>query len=511
MKHKSKKRTIGIYRLVSHIARGKATFADQAWSLSPVARPLGKLLSAVRQGLISMREASIDIALNTARLHSQAQACRKLVAEQSAGTQALAVSGDQIETLSRETAESVAETAQACNTQLAVATLALRQLNELHERVSRVASQMDVFSGVVAQLNQRAQSVGDTSRLIKDIALQTHLLALNAGVEAARAGEAGKGFAVVATEVGKLAERVNAATGDIVVQAGEILELVSDTRGRTDEIHADMSGSEQVVSGFRKDFDQFVADFELMDARMTGMAQTVAQVNATNRDMNAAITRIAELSAQVQNRMVTMSDQVQGVRNKTESLQKQFSALRIGDTSFDWLAQMVQQLRTLCVQLLQQAQQQGLDIFDRRYRPIPGSNPLRYHTVYDSALESVLQPVLDRILDQVPAGYYAVLLDENGYCPSHNSRYCKTPTGDPVHDNAHVRHKRIFNDDFSLAAVKNSRGVLCQTHMRDTGDIITDLSLPLDIAGRRWGAVRLGVDYNSFDDQFGKKNALRPG
>lgn len=502
MKHKSKSRTFGVYRLVSGIARGRATFADRAWTLSPVAWPLARLLDAVRRGLVSMREATIDIALNTARLHGQAQACRQLVSEQSAEAQALAVSGNQIETLSRDTAQGVAEVAQACNTQLAAANQALSQLNELHERVTRVAGQVEVFSGVVAQLNKRAQSVDDTSRLIKDIALQTHLLALNAGVEAARAGEAGKGFAVVATEVGKLAERVNAATGDIVQQAGEILDLVSDTRDRTDEIHADMSSSEQVVSGVKNNFDQFVVDFERMDARMAETAQTVSQVNVTNQEMNEAIARIATLSAQVQNRMVTMSDQVHGVRNKTESLQRQLTVLRTGDTSFDWLAQVLQHLRSSCVKLLRQAHEQGLDIFDRQYRPIAGSNPSRYHTLYDSALEPMVQPVLDRILAEIPSGHYAVLLDENGYCPTHNSRYCQEPTGDVAHDTVHVRHKRIFADDFSLAAVKNPRGVLCQTHMRDTGEIITDLSLPLDIAGRRWGAVRLGVDYNSFDEKF---------
>lgn len=502
MRQTRKRRTLGLYRLVSQIARGKATFADRAWSLSPVSRPLDRLLGAVRNGLISMRDATLDIALNTARLHSQAQACRRLVAEQSSGSQALAASGNQIEILSRETAQGVSEIAQVCSTQLAAANQVLVQLNDLHERVGRVAGQIEVFTDVVAQLSRRAQSVDDTSRLIKDIALQTHLLALNAGVEAARAGDAGKGFAVVATEVGKLAERVNAATGDIVQQAGEILGLVSDTRGRTDEIHADISNSEQVVSGFSKDFQQFVTDFERMDARMADMAKTVEQVNVTNQDMNASIVRIAELSAQVQNRMVTMADQVQGVRNKTEGLQKQFSALRIGDTSFDWLSQLLQQLRSSCVKLLNQAQAQGLEIFDRQYRPIRGSNPVRYHTSYDVALEPLLQPELDRILAQIPAGYYAVLLDENGYCPSHNARYCKQPTGDSAYDNAHVRHKRIFDDDFSLAAVKNTRGVLCQTHMRDTGEIVTDLSLPLDIGGRRWGAVRLGVDFNSFDDQF---------
>src|SRR5690554_6003807 len=119
MKHKSKRRTLGVYRLVSGIARGRATFADRAWTLSPVAWPLGRLLGAVRQGLVSMREATIDIALNTARLHGQAQACRQLVAEQSADAQALAVSGNQIESLSRDTAKGVAEVAQACSTQLA--------------------------------------------------------------------------------------------------------------------------------------------------------------------------------------------------------------------------------------------------------------------------------------------------------------------------------------------------------------------------------------------------------
>jgi methyl-accepting chemotaxis protein len=47
----------------------------------------------------------------------------------------------------------------------------------------------------------------------------------------------------------------------------------------------------------------------------------------------------------------------------------------------------------------------------------------------------------------------------------------------------------------SLNASRNASGVLCQTYMRDTGEIITDISMPLDIDGQRWGAVRLGVDY----------------
>ncbi|CAM5338614.1 methyl-accepting chemotaxis protein [Eoetvoesiella caeni] len=498
MKQKNR-RVVGVFRLLRQLTSGRATFSDRAWTLSPAALPLTRFLSVVRKGLVSMREASIDIALNTARLHSQAQACGEMASEQAGAAQALAASGSQIEALSEQTVASVGEVAQTCSAQLTIANKTLVQLNELQERVTRVTAQMETFSQVVSQLSQRAQSVGDTSRLIKDIALQTHLLALNAGVEAARAGEAGRGFAVVASEVGKLAERVNSATGDIVRHTTEILDLVSDTREKTETIHLDMAGSEKVVDSFSGDFTQFVKDFDHMNRQMGDVAQTVKQVNATNHDMGRAIARIATLSGQVQTGMSSMGQQVQAVRLKTESLQRQLTALRTGETAFDWLAMTLRELRGSCVKLLDQAGKRGVDIFDQQYRRIPGSNPPRYNTLYDAAIEQHLQQTLDNVLDRVPAGMYSVMIDRNGYCPAHNARYSQQPIGDVAHDTVHVRNKRIFDDAFSLAAVNNERGVLCQTHMRDTGEIVTDFSLPLDVGGRRWGAVRLGVDYERFE------------
>jgi methyl-accepting chemotaxis protein len=498
MKQKTK-RTLGLGRLLRRLSQGRATLADRAWTLSPVAWSLSRFLSSLRVRLIAMRQASIDIALNAARLQSQAQACRDMVLEQASEAETLAASGSQIEALSEQTLAGVNGIATTFNSQLVVAHQTLNQLNDLHQRIARVSAQMEVFSGVVSQLSQRAQSVGNTSRLIKDIALQTHLLALNAGVEAARAGESGKGFAVVASEVGKLAERVNAATGEIVKHTGEILDLVSDTRDQTTQIHLDMVSSDQVVTQFTANFDQFVKDFDRMQGEVGEVVRAVSQVNGTNHDMGRKIARIAALSAHVQNRMATMSDQVVGVRDKTESMQEMLAFLRTGNTPFDWIAGMLGSLRAACVKLLTQTRNQGVDIFDRQYRRIAGSNPPRYQTLYDAAVDQKLTQILDYVLNQVPACSYVLLIDKNGYCPAHNTRYSQAPTGDLAHDTSHVRHKRIFDDPVSMAAVANSLGVLCQTYMRDTGEIITDLSIPLDLDQSRWGAVRIGVDYGQFD------------
>ncbi len=131
-------------------------------------------------------------------------------------------------------------------------------------------------------------------------------------------------------------------------------------------------------------------------------------------------------------------------------------------------------------------------LFDTFYIPIPNTQPQKFHTSYDKITDAMLRIILDNHLDFDSRILFVVAVDRNGYVPTHNSKYSKPLTNDPDYNSKNNRTKQLYNDRAGLAAARNKKQFLLQTYSRDTGEEIYDLSIPIMINKKHWGAIRVG-------------------
>ena len=158
---------------------------------------------------------------------------------------------------------------------------------------------------------------------------------------------------------------------------------------------------------------------------------------------------------------------------------------------------IAKKFRTECIQILENAidnkELTEKQLFSTLYFPVtPSSLPPTFTSFYDSFTDKNITPVEDRFLVLNDKLIFVILVDRNGYIPSHNSKFAKPKTGDIAIDLKYSRSKRIFNDITGFCAAKNNSEFLLQIYLRDTGEIISDMSMPIFVKGKRWGSVRIG-------------------
>ncbi|MFB9158707.1 methyl-accepting chemotaxis protein [Chromobacterium violaceum] len=377
---------------------------------------------------------------------------------------------------------------------LQVARDSYQELRSVTDSIHDISRKVGHFNHTVEDLSQRSASIKTIVDLIKDVSEQTNLLALNAAIEAARAGESGRGFAVVADEVRKLAERVKTATDEISHNIDGMLGLVANTQQETEAITADTNQARDVISRASEHFSKMMGDFEATSSSLSQIAATMHSFADSNQQVNRNVAEIHQLGQLVNGRLGQTEKAATELTAAAEQVQELVSKFIIGDGAFDQAVNRARDVRDQVQQLLQDAQQGGLDLFDQRYQQIAGTAPAKYRTAYDAKLEKLLQPMLDGVVGQIPGGKFCVAVDGNGYAPTHNSWYSKPPSGDPAKDLVESRDKRIFNDAAGLRAARNVQPFLLQTYSRDTGEVLSEVVLPLELRGRHWGALRVGFD-----------------
>ena len=137
-------------------------------------------------------------------------------------------------------------------------------------------------------------------------------------------------------------------------------------------------------------------------------------------------------------------------------------------------------------------------MFDDSYQPVRGTNPLQVRTAFLPFLEEILPPLQEPVLQFDKHVVFCAAVDRNGYLPVHNAKYSKPQGADPVWNHANCRNRRMFDDKTGLTAARNEQEFLTQFYPREMGggrlDLMRDISTPIVVAGRHWGALRMGAE-----------------
>ena len=196
-------------------------------------------------------------------------------------------------------------------------------------KIQSLAQQLDDSANVVAELEKDSQTIGSVLDVIRGIAEQTNLLALNAAIEAARAGEQGRGFAVVADEVRSLAMRTQESTEEIasIIQTLQsrthsIVDIMEQSQKQGGESAQQAASAGTLLAQINADVTNIMDMSTQIAAAIEEQSMVAAEVNK-----NVVVIRdIAEESAQAAEENATASDEV---RHRADYLHQAVSQFKI--------------------------------------------------------------------------------------------------------------------------------------------------------------------------------------
>jgi methyl-accepting chemotaxis protein len=266
---------------------------------------LGQLQQSMQRMTLSLRELIGGIRDGVTQIASAAEELSAVTEQTSAGVNAQKVETDQVATAMNEMAATVQEVArnaeQASEAAISADQLARegdRVVQEAVSQIERLAAEVGNSTEAMGQLKRESDKIGGVLDVIKSVAQQTNLLALNAAIEAARAGEAGRGFAVVADEVRSLAQRTQQSTE-------EIEELIAGLQSGTQQVARVMDNSREMTNSTVEltrqaghslgNITRTVSTIQSMNQQIAAAAE---QQSAVAEEINRSVLNVRDVSEQ---------------------------------------------------------------------------------------------------------------------------------------------------------------------------------------------------------------------
>ena len=274
-----------------------------------------------------------------------------------------------------------------------------------------------------------------------------------------------------------------------------MITIVKRTQAETDEISEYSKLTGEIVGKATENFKKMVTDFEQANDELTKIASAIEELATNNSEVTAKVEGINSLSQDIASDMQSSEASIKTLNVVTEKMLSMVSAVKTGEGKFDQFINFCHETTALYTECLKELKDSGVNIFDSNYKKVPQTNPQKYVSSYNDRFTQKMQSLSDARLELTGGAIYCLAIDKNGYLPTHHKKFSQPMTGDQKKDLLNSRHQRIFMSNVTeQRRCSHTEPMLMQTYMRDTGQILSDLSMPIFIDGRHWGAMIVGFD-----------------
>ncbi|MBS1144512.1 MAG: methyl-accepting chemotaxis protein [Proteobacteria bacterium] len=267
---------------------GLQAVGDSRNEVHVIGNAFHQMAESVRSLVRGVSASSLQVDSAAGDLQSAAKSALEASEQASSSASGIASSVEQLSVSITHVADNANHAAQISENAKEVTTTGRQVVSTAMVELERVAVDINESALLIQSLGERSKQISSVVGVIREIADQTNLLALNAAIEAARAGEQGRGFAVVADEVRKLAERTSVSTQEIAGTVSAILEETGRAVQRMQTVSTNMSDSVEMAR-------QAGESLQVIDERAQETVEVVHGIADSTREQSAASQEIARL------------------------------------------------------------------------------------------------------------------------------------------------------------------------------------------------------------------------